>query len=431
MDQTTRTLQLISLQHELAMAIGLDLALKPMLRQFLTVCMRRLPLRAVHVYFYHGDNNRMQFQNLSEKDLIPHYLTFPEVMKSSPHLVPDLAEYLNHVTQGLKTIQVDEKNSSRYYHLFGLEDLGNIIFECNTGFLEQSISYSLVPVMKRLQAGCRACIEHEYLQQEMHERKQMTAALKQAKNAALKAQKEAEMANHSKTRFLANMSHELRTPLNAIIGYSELLQEESEDIDAGFTGDCKKINAAGEYLLGLINDILDISKIEAGKMDFYPEYFEFDHLLNDVVNVIQPLLEKNANQLQIDMQGRIGQLYTDKTKLRQILFNLLSNASKFTQQGLIQLKVQALDKPEWFCLQVEDNGIGMDAEQLDKIFEAFTQADSSTTRNYGGTGLGLAITQQFVRMMGGDIQAQSEIGVGSCFSIELPSQLCLGSQTRQ
>jgi ammonium transporter, Amt family len=233
-------------------------------------------------------------------------------------------------------------------------------------------------------------------------------------------------ANRAKSTFLANMSHELRTPLNAIIGYSEMLQEDANDMgEDAFVEDLHKIQGAGKHLLGLINDILDISKIEAGKMDLYLEDVDLKTLRHEVVTTIQPLVAKNNNRLEVHWADNLGKLKADVTKLRQVLFNLLSNASKFMENGPIRLEAyRQTDREtggEMVCFRVIDAGIGMSAEQVAKLFQPFTQADSSTTRKYGGTGLGLAISRQFCRMMDGDIEVSSEPGKGSTFTVMIPA----------
>jgi signal transduction histidine kinase len=233
----------------------------------------------------------------------------------------------------------------------------------------------------------------------------------------------AEAANHAKSAFLASMSHELRTPLNAIIGYSEMLQEEAADLgQEGFVSDLQKIRAAGKHLLALINDVLDLSKIEAGKMDLFLETFDVATMIQDVVTTMTPLAEKNANTLAVDCASELGTMRADLTKVRQVLFNLLSNACKFTRQGTIMLAVsrEAGDGAAWITFRVSDTGIDITLEQMEKLFQAFSQAETSTTRQYGGTGLGLAITRHFCKMMGGDITVDSTVGTGAAFTVRLP-----------
>ena len=238
------------------------------------------------------------------------------------------------------------------------------------------------------------------------------------------AKEAAETANKTKSLFLANMSHELRTPLNAILGYSEMLYEQAvEQKMSEFSSDLKNINGAGKHLLELINNILDLSKIEAGKMELFLESFDVARMIDDVASTIGPLVEKNANVLRIECAPDVGQMHADLTKVRQGLLNLLSNAAKFTREGKIALVAsrERMDASDWIVLRVTDNGIGMSSEQIVKLFQAFTQADISTTRKFGGTGLGLALTRRYCQMMGGDVTVQSVPGEGSTFTIKLPA----------
>jgi PAS domain S-box-containing protein len=241
-----------------------------------------------------------------------------------------------------------------------------------------------------------------------------------------KAREDAVAANAAKSAFLANMSHELRTPMNAIIGYSEMLAEDAEDAGSDdMLGDLQKITAAGKHLLSLINDVLDLSKIEAGKMELFIEAFNFSDVANEVADTAQSLVKTNGNTLAVEIGEGLENLDGDLTKTRQMLFNLISNAAKFTENGAITLVGEKYENrgSDWVRFSISDTGIGIPADKLDKIFQEFSQADDSTTRNYGGTGLGLSLTRRFAQMMGGDIRVESEVGSGSSFIIEIPMKV--------
>ncbi|OCR02757.1 two-component sensor histidine kinase [Oscillatoriales cyanobacterium USR001] len=267
-----------------------------------------------------------------------------------------------------------------------------------------------------------------------------TEELQEAKIAA-------EAANRSKSAFLANMSHELRTPLNAIINYSEMLQEDAQDFGSeDFLPDLEKIQTAGKHLLDMISDILDISKIEAGHVTLYLENFDIASMIEEVVSTAQSLVEKKGNTLAMQISGDIGSMYADQPKVRQILLNLLSNAAKFTEKGVITLSVERIknhkiknknknkksepsqvlnSNSQLLIFRVSDTGIGMTEEQLELIFKPFTQADASTTRKYGGTGLGLTISQRLCQILGGEITVESEVDRGSTFTVRLPERVSM------
>ena len=240
------------------------------------------------------------------------------------------------------------------------------------------------------------------------------------------ARREAEGANRAKSQFLANMSHELRTPLNAIIGYSEMMQEEAQDAGlASFVSDLQKVHTAGKHLLSLINDVLDLSKIEAGKMELYLETFDVGEMLDDVASTIEPMVARNANHLEFVRDADLGEMHADLVKVRQTLLNLLSNACKFTERGTIRVEARRLSGPsgDRVSFAVTDSGIGMTPEQVSRLFESFSQAEASTSRKYGGTGLGLALTKRFSEMMGGEVLVRSAPGAGSTFTLQLPARV--------
>jgi signal transduction histidine kinase/CheY-like chemotaxis protein/uncharacterized membrane protein affecting hemolysin expression len=257
------------------------------------------------------------------------------------------------------------------------------------------------------------------LEGEIVHRKEMQKELLTAKLAA-------EDANRAKSAFLANMSHELRTPLNAIIGYSEMLEEETNELGkVENVKDLQKIQGAGKHLLSLINDVLDLSKIEAGRMGVHLETFDIAEMIEEMVNTLQPAISKNSNTIQVHLAEELGVMRADITKVRQILFNLLSNACKFTDHGTISVDVnRSTDQGEdWIRFQVTDSGIGISAKQKANLFQEFTQADVSISRKYGGTGLGLAISYRYARLMKGRISVESEPGQGSVFTVHLPAKV--------
>jgi len=295
-----------------------------------------------------------------------------------------------------------------------IEHLTRVIEQVRAGNREVRAETKSVDELGTLERGFNAMLESITVYEE----------------ALLRTKQEAEAANLAKSRFLANMSHELRTPLNAIIGYGEMLQEEIADLgEVELSGDIEKIHLAGKNLLSTINDILDISKIEAGRMEVYTESFYLPNMVNDIVQTLQPLFTKNQDILKIHYADNLGEMHADLTKTRQILLKMLSNASKFNEEAvpiyLEVLRETDADGKDWILFRVTDSGIGMDAEQKQKLFQVFTQADTSATRKYGGTGLGLAITHYFVQIMGGTINVDSELGQGSTFSVRLPAKVAL------
>lgn len=258
------------------------------------------------------------------------------------------------------------------------------------------------------------------------ELKEEIAFRKIAEESLLLAKEEAEMAARTKSEFLANMSHEIRTPLNAILGYGEILQFEARKLNrADFVEDLKAIEFAGRHLLSLINEILELSKIHAGKMEIYPESFDLSNLIEEVITTVRPLAQKKSNKLEIIKQGLPDSMLSDSSRIRQILLNLLGNSCKFTEAGEIHLTVsgKTVDGVKWVYFTIGDTGIGIAPDKIPRLFEEFVQADSSTTRKHGGTGLGLTISKRLAMLLGGDIQASSELGKGASFTVSLPEDV--------
>ena len=259
----------------------------------------------------------------------------------------------------------------------------------------------------------------------IHELAQRDQELLETNRHLVESEQAAQAANLAKSVFLANMSHELRTPITVITGYTEMLLEEAEDSGAGeMLPDLRKILASGQHLLGLINDILDLSKIEAGRVELFVEPFDAGQMIEAVVTTVEPLVQKNGNTLVVKGTSELGAMQGDVTRIRQCLFNLLSNACKFTEQGSITLSGERDPRQngDWMTFRVSDTGIGMTPEQITRLFQSFSQADASTSKKYGGTGLGLAITRNLCRMMGGDLSVESTFGKGTTFTLQIPAE---------
>jgi len=244
-----------------------------------------------------------------------------------------------------------------------------------------------------------------------------------------RAKEEAERANTQRSIFLAKMSHEFRTPLNAVIGYSELLLEQGQDSAAEEQKlkDLERINAAGQHLLALVTDVLDVTRIEQNSVDISVESFELKRFIDEVVSTARPLMDTNANVLSVKAPDDLGSVSTDKTKLRQVVLNLLSNAAKFTKEGAVTLHVRRESKggANWFEIRVDDDGIGIAEEDIARLFQDFAQVSASTAGKYGGTGLGLAVSQKLCALMGGAISVTSEVGRGSTFTVRLPAEISI------
>jgi signal transduction histidine kinase/CheY-like chemotaxis protein len=279
--------------------------------------------------------------------------------------------------------------------------------------------YSYVQTRRVLGAKKELAAQNERIQEQY-------GVIESALGSALQANQAAREASQAKSAFLANMSHELRTPLNAILGYSEMLAESADESgQAEMVSDLHKIQTAGKHLLGLINDVLDLSKIEAGKMRLYLETFEVRRVVEEAAVTARPVIEQKGNRLEVRCPDGLGDIREDVTKVRQVLLNLLSNAGKFTENGVVTLDVRrdVGNAGNWVFFRVSDTGIGMTPEQTAKVFEAFVQADAGTMKKYGGTGLGLAITRKLCLLMGGDIAVESVPSKGSAFTVRLPGEI--------
>src|SRR3982074_2288969 len=320
-----------------------------------------------------------------------------------------------HLEDTMRMVSVNKNYGVRAVKSYG-DEIGRLIDGFNTMLSEiQQRDTALRSTNGELKTRTQE------LEEEISHRKQTQEELLNAKHAA-------EEANRAKSTFLANMSHELRTPLNAIIGYSEMLEEETRDSGKiENVQDLKKIQTAGKHLLSLINDVLDLSKIEAGKMGLHLETFDVSQVIEEMGTTLQPAAAKNANSIRVHLAENVSVMNADITKVRQILFNLLSNACKFTDHGTITVDVDQIkvENRDWIQFRVSDTGIGISAKQKENLFQEFAQADASIARKYGGTGLGLAITHRFVQLMKGQINVESEPGQGAIFTVQLPAQVVI------